>query len=186
MKNEPTKPLQSKFKKVEIEKTDDANNSSSKISSPVSEPSNIQKPEVTMPSHNIEGIAATEPKEVTPEDAELILKNKIKALRRGIENKKASIERENLKIAGWRKDAADRDSKHLKEYESRKSELEEALRKTEERYQKRVSKTAKLWWEYCSNREQNLVKNLNNDLTMMQNELERLERKEPQENQETK
>ncbi|MCX6152730.1 MAG: hypothetical protein NT007_01080 [Candidatus Kapabacteria bacterium] len=32
MKNEPTKPLQSKFKKVEIEKTDDANNSSAGFS----------------------------------------------------------------------------------------------------------------------------------------------------------
>ena len=59
------------------------------------------------------------------ENAELSNKQKIKALKRAIENKKYSLDRETEKCRTWRVQAKDRDEKATNEYQKRKKELEE-------------------------------------------------------------
>ncbi|TAL67441.1 MAG: hypothetical protein EPN82_14620, partial [Bacteroidetes bacterium] len=78
-----------------------------------------------------------------PENKEISNKQKIAALKRTLLNKNQSLDRERRKVNDWRSQAETRNSKATKEYEKRKSELEEMLRKSEERYQKRIAKTQK-------------------------------------------
>ena len=114
------------------------------------------------------------------ENAELSNKQKIKALKRAIENKKYSLDRETEKCRTWRVQAKDRDEKATNEYQKRKKELEELLKKSEERYNKRIAKTKKWWWEYCVNFENTKIKKINDDLTLLQSELGKFEEHEPE------
>jgi hypothetical protein len=96
-------------------------------------PEEIEQDEETQPEHIVEETAEPEPnpepeiKSVT-ENTEVSNKQKIKALKRSVDNKMYSIEREEAKVKLWRIQAADRDKKATDEYEKRKSELEALLK----------------------------------------------------------
>jgi hypothetical protein len=111
------------------------------------------------------------------ENPEVTAKQKIKALKRAMEFKQSAIEREEIKVKDWRVQAKDRDEKATSEFEKRKTMLEESLKKNEERYQKRIAKTEKWWWQYCINHEATKIKKLQDDLSLLQTELTKLEEK---------
>jgi hypothetical protein len=110
-----------------------------------------------------------------PENSEISNKSKIKALKRSVDNKMYSIEREESKVKLWRIQAADRDKKATDEYEKRKSELEVLLKKNQERFDKRMAKTKKWWHEFSDNYTDTKIKKLHNDLTLLQSELSKFE-----------
>lgn len=115
-----------------------------------------------------------------PEKSELTNKQKINALKRTLLNKNQSLERERRKVADWRSQAKDRDEKATTEFQKRKTELEELLKKSEERFNKRIAKTKKLWHEYSDNYEINKINKIEKDITLLQNELFKLEVTEPE------
>ena len=112
----------------------------------------------------------SEPKPVS-ENAEVVNKQKIKALKRSIENKTFTIEREEIKVKDWRVQAADRDKLATEEFEKKKSAIEESLKKNQERFNKRMAKTKKWWHEYSDNYEVTKIKKLKDELTLLQAEL---------------
>ena len=112
----------------------------------------------------------SEPKPVS-ENAEVVNKQKIKALKRSIENKTFTIEREEIKVKDWRVQAADRDKLATEEFEKKKSAIEELLKKNQERFNKRMAKTKKWWHEYSDNYEVTKIKKLKDELTLLQAEL---------------
>ena len=111
------------------------------------------------------------------ETPEVTAKQKIKALKRAMEAKQSAIEREEIKVKDWRVQGKDRDEKATSEFEKRKIMLEDSLKKNEERYQKRMAKTEKWWWQYCINHEGTKIKKLQDDLSLLQTELTKLEEK---------
>lgn len=113
---------------------------------------------------------ASEPKPVS-ENAEVVNKQKIKALKRSIENKTFTIEREEIKVKDWRVQATDRDKLATEEFEKKKSAIEELLKKNQERFNKRMAKTKKWWHEYSDNYEVTKIKKLKDELTLLQAEL---------------
>lgn len=126
--------------------------------------------------------ATLEPESVTPEPESatvpsLTNKQKAKAVRRSIENKKMALDRETRKVKEWRVQAKDRDEKATAEYQKRKSELEEMLRKSEERYTKRMAKTKKWWHEYSDNYEATKIQKIENDIILLTTELQKYEDK---------
>ena len=100
-----------------------------------------------------------------------IQKYKIKAIKRAIEGKQSSLEREQAKNLDWRKQAAIRDENATSEYTKRKAEVEAHMKKIEERYQKRIARTKKWWHEYADNHEANKIKRLLGDIDALQAEL---------------
>ena len=112
----------------------------------------------------------SEPKPVS-ENAEVVNKQKIKALKRSIENKTFTIEREEIKVKDWRVQAADRDKLATEEFEKKKSAIEESLKKNQERFNKRMAKTKKWWHEYSDNYEVTKIKKLKDELALLQVEL---------------
>ena len=113
--------------------------------------------------------------------AEQVLKNtaaidkyKLSDLRRSLENKTSTLEREKAKVTDWRTQAKHRDEKATEEYEKRKTELEELLKKNQERHDKRIAKTEKYWWQYCLNHEATKIKKLEDEVTLLQSELEKM------------
>jgi hypothetical protein len=124
----------------------------------------------------IEVIPDSEPKPIE-ENPEVSEKQKIKALKRAMEAKQSAIEREEIKVKDWRVQAKDRDEKATSEFQKRKTMLEELLKKNEERYQKRMAKTEKWWWQYCINHEATKIKKLQDDLSLLQTELAKHEAK---------
>ena len=112
----------------------------------------------------------SEPKPVS-ENAEVVNKQKIKALKRSIENKTFTIEREEIKVKDWRVQAADRDKLATEEFEKKKSAIEESLKKNQERFNKRMAKTKKWWHEYSDNYEVTKIKKLKDELALLQAEL---------------
>ena len=106
------------------------------------------------------------------------LKQKVKALQKAIENKKYSLEREQIKCRDWRVQGKDKDEKATAEYQKRKTELEEMLKKSEERYNKRIAKTKKWWWDYTDNYEITKVKKIQDEVNLLEAELSKLEIKE--------
>ncbi len=112
----------------------------------------------------------SEPKPVS-ENAEVVNKQKIKALKRSIENKTFTIEREEIKVKDWRVQATDRDKLATEEFEKKKSAIEESLKKNQERFNKRMAKTKKWWHEYSDNYEVTKIKKLKDELTLLQAEL---------------
>lgn len=102
-------------------------------------------------------------------------KYKIKAIKRALDAKQSSLEREQAKNLDWRKQAAIRDEKATTEYDKRKAEVEEQLKKIEERYQKRIARTKKWWHEYADNHEANKIKRLLGDIETLQSELTKIE-----------
>jgi len=205
MKKEQNK-FQDKSKKSEIKKPEEEITSTEKADEIIeNEPEEIQVDEETetdeeilvdeetendeeiqddeLPPNLQEKKADTEPKPETKseaENAELTNKQKVKALKRAIENKKYSLDRETEKCRTWRVQAKDRDEKATNEYQKRKKELEEQLKKSEERYNKRIARTKKWWWEFCVNFENTKIKKINDDLTLLQTELSKLEEHEPE------
>ncbi|MDT3740745.1 MAG: hypothetical protein RO257_14735 [Candidatus Kapabacteria bacterium] len=112
----------------------------------------------------------SEPKPVS-ENAEVVNKQKIKALKRSIENKTFTIEREEIKVKDWRVQAADRDKLATEEFEKKKSAIEESLKKNQERFNKRMAKTKKWWHEYSDNYEVTKIQKLKDELALLQAEL---------------
>ena len=112
----------------------------------------------------------SEPKPVS-ENAEVVNKQKIKALKRSIENKTFTIEREEIKVKDWRVQATDRDKLATEEFEKKKSAIEESLKKNQERFNKRMAKTKKWWHEYSDNYEVTKIKKLKDELALLQAEL---------------
>lgn len=112
----------------------------------------------------------SEPKPVS-ENAEVVNKQKIKALKRSIENKTFTIEREEIKVKDWRVQATDRDKLATEEFEKKKSAIEELLKKNQERFNKRMAKTKKWWHEYSDNYEVTKIKKLKDELALLQAEL---------------
>ena len=112
---------------------------------------------------------------------EITNKQKIKALKRAIENKNYSLERENQKIKDWKIQATDRDKKANDEFMKRKSELESLLQKNQIRYDKRIAKTKKWWWDYCDNHKITKVAKIEQDVILLLTELSKLESLEPKE-----
>jgi hypothetical protein len=143
--------------------------------------------EVEMPEHIVEETASETETEIKPipENTEISNKSKIKALKRSVENKMYSIEREESKVKLWRIQAADRDKKATDEYEKRKTELEILLKKNQDRFDKRMAKTKKWWHEFSDNYTATKIKKLHDDLTLLQNELSKFEKLEskPEENE---
>ena len=112
----------------------------------------------------------SEPKPVS-ENAEVVNKQKIKALKRSIENKTFTIEREEIKVKDWRVQATDRDKLATEEFEKKKSAIEESLKKNQERFNKRMAKTKKWWHEYSDNYEVTKIKKLKDELALLHSEL---------------
>ena len=133
------------------------------------EPEQIESSEI-VPVADIKTVA---------ENTEISNTQKIKAVKRSLENKKYSLDREKTKCNDWLKQADTRDAKATEEYENRKKELEELLRKTTERYEKRVSKTKIQWREYTENYLNTKVKKIEDDIVLLQTELSKLETLEP-------
>ena len=111
-------------------------------------------------------------------------KQKIKAVKRALENKTFSLEREKIKCSDWLKQADTRDSEAKTEFEKRKNELEELLKKNTVRYEKRMAKTKLQWRDYTANYLNTKVKKIEDDITLLNAELSKLESLEP--TQETK
>jgi len=197
------KKVQTKSQKVEIEDDDilptdeildesETENQDDEYTEPSEIESDIDIPEEDdtelIEDDDEEEIAEPEPqpkkiilKPASEAPPEITNKQKKKALQRAIDNKNYSIEKETIKIRDWRVQAKDRDEKAENEYQKRKTELEESLRKNEERYQKRMAKTKRWWWEFCTNHEDTKIKKMNDDLALLQKELDALVEKEPEE-----
>ena len=136
----------------------------------------IEQIDEVPPEVKDEVIPDSEPKQIA-ENPEALAKQKIKALKRAIEFKQSAIEREEIKVKDWRVQGKDRDEKATSEFQKRKTMLDESLKKNEERYQKRMAKTEKWWWQYCINHEATKIKKLQDDLSLLQTELAKLEEK---------
>ncbi|MBX3045205.1 MAG: hypothetical protein KIT33_10320 [Candidatus Kapabacteria bacterium] len=132
---------------------------------------------------NVNAPSVNEPKDAKPiaDDKEadtkpvvdnaVLNKQKIKALKRSIENKELAIEREEKKVKEWRVQAADRDKLAKELFDKKKSALEELLKKNQEKFNKSVERTQKLWYSYSDNYELTKIKKLKDDLALLQAEL---------------
>lgn len=100
-------------------------------------------------------------------------KFKLSNLRRSLENKKATLEREKAKCTDWVTQGNHRDEKATEEYEKRKTELEELIKKNQERFDKRMAKTKTQWHDYVVNYEATKIKKLEDEVTLLQLELEK-------------
>lgn len=118
---------------------------------------------------------------LVPQNAELSDKQKIKAIKRTLENKKYALDRESQKCSEWLRQADERDAKAQDEYDRRKSELEDALLKAEERYNKRINRTLKMWREYTDNYLNTKVLKIKQNIQLLENELQKLELSEASE-----
>ena len=74
----------------------------------------------------------------------------------------------------WRSQAKDRDAKATAEFEKRKNELLELIKKSEIRFNKRIEKTQKFWIEYSDNYEITKIKGIEQDIALLQAELDKL------------
>jgi hypothetical protein len=110
-------------------------------------------------------------KQPLPENTALSNKQKIAAIKRSIQNKQYNLDREQTKVKDWRVQGADRIDKATKLYEKRKAELEDALKKTEERFNKSIGKTQKMWLDYSDNYEKTKIKKIEDDIILLQTEL---------------
>ncbi|MBI3258243.1 MAG: hypothetical protein HYZ54_01990 [Ignavibacteriae bacterium] len=102
------------------------------------------------------------------------IKYRLTSLKRALENKTASLDREKAKVEDWLVQAKHRDEKSLEEFEKRKTELEALLTKNEERYNKRKAKTQKYWWDYCINYSATKVKKIEEEVEQLKAEHEKL------------
>jgi hypothetical protein len=164
-----------------------------------SKQADIEEPEeVTVPSDELEQEKEQVPADVETQDAissekptepeakppseksELTNKQKISALKRALENKTSSLNREKSKVRDWRSQAETRNTKATEEFEKLKSKLEESLKKSEDRYQKRIAKTQKMWIEYSDNYEATKINKIEKDITLLEAELFKLEVTHPE------
>jgi hypothetical protein len=180
------KTIQSKSEKTEIEKPAEIEIiPSEEIADEILVPEELEQDEETQPDHIVEETASeTEPEpEIRPvtENTEVSNKTKIKALKRSVDNKMYSIEREESKVKLWRIQASDRDKKATDEFTKRLAELEVLLKKNQERFDKRMAKTKKWWHEFSDNYTDTKIKKLHDDLTLLQSELLKFESLEPTE-----
>jgi metal-responsive CopG/Arc/MetJ family transcriptional regulator len=118
------------------------------------------------------------PKKV-PENSELTNAQKVKAIKRALENKINTLTREKAKVRDWRSQAIDRNEKATTEFEKRKTELEELIKKSEDRFNKRIAKTQKFWIEYSDNYEVTKIKGIEQDIALLQAELDKLQENVP-------
>ena len=153
--------FQQKTKKVaEIEETEEENIPSDENFSEELEEDEEQVPEEEeIPeSESPEEKPEKEPEaKSVAENKELSNKQKIKALKRALETKTYALEKAKDTVKGWRSQAADRDNRANTEYQKRKAECEEMLKKIEERYQKRIARTKKWWLDYSDNVEKTKI-----------------------------
>ena len=119
-----------------------------------------------------------EPEKV-PENTTLTTAQKAKAIKRAIENKTYALTREKAKVRDWRSQAKDRDAKATAEFEKRKNELLELIKKSEIRYNKRIEKTQKFWIEYSDTYEVTKIKGIEQDIALLQAELDKLNENVP-------
>ena len=184
MKKEIKKQVQQKSQKAEIEEPEEII-ISDEIETDELDEQNEQVPSDEVPeqieSSEIVPVAETKP---VAENTEISNKQKIKAVKRALENKTYALDREKTKCNDWLKQADTRDAKATEEYENRKNELEELLRKTTERYEKRMSKTKIQWRIYTQDYLNTRVKKIEDDIVLLQTELSKLETLEAK--QETK
>ncbi len=129
----------------------------------------------------VEPDASVEEIKPVGEVTEITGKQKIKALKRAIDNKNLSLDRERVKVKEWRQQAKDRNDKALTEFEKRKKELEEALEKNQKRFDARIAKTQKWWIEYSDEYEINKIQKIEADIALLKSELEKIDEKEPAE-----
>jgi hypothetical protein len=182
---------QQKTKKAETEEPEDVNIPSEENTDenreiePINDliPSEEEIPDVKSSDvKETESVPGTESeKPPVPENTALSNKQKIAALKRSIQNKQFSLDREQTKVKDWRVQGADRIDKATKLYEKRKKELEDALKKTEERFNKSIGKTQKMWLDYSDNYEKTKIKKIEDDIILLQTELSKLESQEPKE-----
>lgn len=185
MKKEIKNKIQPKIQNAELEEPEEINISSEENEIEILENDADEFEKVLMASDEKSIVASdievkdakpvseekvTEPKPVS-ENAEVVNKQKIKALKRSIENKTFTIEREEIKVKDWRVQAADRDKFATEEFEKKKSAIEESLKKNQERFNKRMAKTKKWWHEYSDNYELTKIKKLKDELALLQAEL---------------
>lgn len=102
------------------------------------------------------------------------VKYRLTSLKRALENKTATLDREKAKVEDWRIQGKHRDEKATEEYEKRKTELEALLEKNEERYNKRKAKTQKYWWDFCINFENTKIKKIEEEVEQLKAEHEKL------------
>jgi hypothetical protein len=134
----------------------------------------------SLPEHVVEEIEVADVK-TADVLTEITNKQKIRAILRAIENKKYSIDRENEKCRIWEIQGKDRDDKANFEYNKRKVELDELLRKNQERYDKRMAKTHKWWHQYIITHRATKIKSLVDGLALLEAELMKLDDQEPKE-----
>lgn len=181
MKKEEKNKFQ-KSKKTEIEDGEEIIISSEETADEILEiEPEEQEDEIENASeHIIEEIAQPETKPV-PENSEVSNKLKIKAIKRAIENKKYSIDKEESKVTLWRKQSIEMKEQYNQQIATKKAEYESKLKKAEELYQKRM-KRVEIWWDiYTDNFIINKVNKLKLDLELLQNELLKFEELETKE-----
>ena len=122
----------------------------------------------------VKNISLPEIKPVQATENGATIKYRISALKRALENKTASLDREKAKVEDWRVQAKNRDIKAQVEFDKRKTELEALLAKNLERYEKRKSKTQKFWWEYCINYEATKIIKIESEVEQLKAEHEKL------------
>ena len=126
-------------------------------------------------NQNIENASQSETKaEQGIENTAAMDKYKLSSLRRTLENKISTLEREKAKCTDWVTQAKHRDEHATEEYEKRKTELEELLKKNQERFDKRMAKTKTHWHDYVVNYEATKIKKLEDEVTLLQLELEKM------------
>jgi hypothetical protein len=160
-----------KSQKTETEEPEDVINPSDELEQDNEKvPADEETPEVISTEEKDE--AESKP---VPENKEISNKQKIAALKRTLLNKSQSLERDRRKVNDWRSQAKDRDEKATTEFQKRKTELEELIKKSEERYNKRIAKTKKLWYEYSDNYEASKINKIEKDIKLLEAELFKLE-----------
>jgi hypothetical protein len=179
MKKEVKNIFKKKSKKAEIEEPEEIESSDENVDDELEQDSKQVPAEEKAPV-----VISPEKKEPetkpVPEKSELTKKQKISALKRALENKTFALEKEKTKVRDWRSEAEDRDGKATAEFQKRKTELEELLKKSEARFNKRIAKTNKWWRVYSDNYESTKIKKIEDDITLLQSELTKLEATEPE------
>lgn len=180
MKKETKKSVQSENEKNEI----DAMENDINISEIAPEEIENDIAEVSTDTANEEkndNVKLSMPEEkADPESDQKLLKLKIKALKRSIDNKKYAIARDQEKKDLWRIQAKERDEKATSEFETKKILLEEQLKKNQDRFDKKMAKTKKWWHEYTDNFEITKIQKSKDELSKLEIELIKLEEQMPE------
>jgi hypothetical protein len=179
MKKETKKTVQSENENIEIEVIENDINLSEiapeEIENEIAEVSTDTANELKN-----DNVKLSMPEEkADPESEEKLLKLKIKALKRSIDNKKYAIDRDQEKADLWRIQAKERDEKATTEFETKKILLEEQMKKNQERYNKRIQKTSIYWHIYTDDFEINKILKSKDELSKLETELIKLEEQMP-------